>query len=65
MTKTAAGMIEVLSQARSEVRGGTTMFFGVMADGRFVVTSRFQYEIRTKDRAKAEKKFASLCGVAV
>ena len=61
MTKTAAGMIDVLGSARSEVRGGTTMFFGVMADGRFVVTSRFQYELRTKDRAKAERKFRELC----
>jgi hypothetical protein len=61
MTKTAAGMIDVLDSARSEVRGGTTMFFGVMADGRFVVTSRFQYELRTKDRAKAERKFRELC----
>ena len=65
MTKTAAGMIEVLDSARSDVRGGTTMFFGVMADGRFVVTSRFQYEVRTKDRTKAERKFRELCHAGV
>lgn len=65
MTKTAAGMIEVLDSGRSDVRGGTTMFLGVMADGRFVVTSRFQYEVRTKDRAKAESKFRDLCHAGV
>lgn len=60
-TKTAAGSIEVIQSAKSAVRGGTTVFLGVMTDGRFTVSSRFQYEIRTKDRAKAERKFAELC----
>ena len=61
MTNTAAGPVEVISAAKSAVRGGTTMFFGSLRDGRFVVTSRFQYEIRTTDRAKAERKFEELC----
>jgi hypothetical protein len=60
-TKTAAGVIDVIEQAQSASRGGAMMFFGVLADGRFVVTSRFQYEIRTSDRAKAERKFKELC----
>lgn len=60
-TKTAAGDIRVLAQAMSSVRG-TTMFLGVLADGRFVVSSRFQYEVRTADRTKAERKFKELCG---
>jgi len=63
MTKTAAGEITVINSARSEVRN-TTMFFGTLPDGRFVVTSRFQWEVRTKDRVKAESVFSSLCGVA-
>ena len=32
-TKTAAGEVAVILSARSDVRGGTTMFFGEMADG--------------------------------
>jgi hypothetical protein len=60
-TKTAAGEIRVLAKAASAVRGGTTMFFGLLSDGRFVVTSRFQYEILTSDRAKAARKFQELC----
>lgn len=61
MTNTAAGPVAVISSAKSAVRGGTTLFFGSLEDGRFVVTSRFQYEIRTTDRAKAERKFEELC----
>jgi len=61
MTKTAAGFIDVLCEARSAIRN-TTMYLGVMEDGRFVVTSRFQYEIRTTDRAKADRKFKEICG---
>lgn len=64
MTKTAAGMIQVEYKATSAARGGTTMFFGVLADGRFVVTSMWQYEIRTKNREKALAKFHELCSVA-
>jgi hypothetical protein len=60
MTQTAAGMIAVEFQATCAARGGTTIFFGRMADGRFVVTSRWQYEIRTKFREKALAKFHSL-----
>lgn len=63
MTKTAAGEISVISSAPSVVRN-TTMFFGTLADGRYVVTSRFQWEVRTKDRSKAESVFNSLCGAA-
>ena len=61
MTKTAAGMVEVLDHARSAVRGGTTMFLGKLADGRFVVTSRFQYELLTGDFAKARRVFEEVC----
>ncbi len=63
MTKTAAGLVSVISSAKSAVRN-TTMFFGTLEDGRFVVTSRFQWEVRTKDRAKAESVFRDLCGGA-
>lgn len=59
-TKTAAGEINVIQFAKSSARGGTTMFLGMLGDGRFVVTSRFQYEIRTRDRAKADRKFKEL-----
>ena len=58
---TAAGNIEVLKSGKSSVRGGTSLWLGTLSDGRFVVTSRFQYEIRTKDLAKAESKFKELC----
>lgn len=61
--KTAAGAVEVIERGRSAVRGGTTMFFGTLADGRFVVASRFQVELRSANRAKAESVFRSLCGV--
>ena len=60
MIKTAAGEINVIDSAKSAVRGGTTMFIGTLGDGRFVVTSRFQYEIRTTDRVKADRKFKEL-----
>jgi hypothetical protein len=62
MVNTAAGTISVISQGRAASRGNTTVWFGQMADGRFVVTSRFQWEVRTKDRSKAESVFLSLCG---
>lgn len=61
MITSAAGMIEVLAETRAASQGGTRMWLGRQADGRFVVTSRFEYYIRTKDRAKAEAKFASFC----
>lgn len=64
MTNTAAGMISVIQSAQSAERGGTTLWLGTMADGRFVVTSRFQYEIRTKDLSKAQSVFNKLCGVS-
>lgn len=60
---TAAGDIEVLKCGKSPVRGGTSVWLGVLPDGRFVVTSRFQYEIRTIDLSKAESKFKELCDV--
>lgn len=59
--KTAAGQITVISTGRAATRGNATMFFGTLPDGRYVVTSRFQYELRTGDRAKAEQKFKELC----
>jgi len=62
MEKTAAGLVDVINSGFSSVRGGTKMFFGTLGDGRYVVTSRFQYEVRTTDRAKAERKFKELCG---
>jgi hypothetical protein len=63
-TKTAAGSIQVLSSARAINHGQATMFFGIMPDGRFVVTSRFEYYVRTNDRSKAEAMFASLVEAA-
>lgn len=60
-TKTAAGEICVLKSAKSTIRN-TTVFLGTLPDGRFVVSSRFQWEVRTSDRTKAEKVFASICG---
>jgi len=60
---TAAGPIEVIRESRSPLRGNTTMWLGRLSDGRFVVTSRFQYEIRTKDRVRAERRFEELCRV--
>lgn len=61
MQKTAAGEINVLKSAFSAVRGGTKIFFGTLPDGRFVVASRFQVEIRTSCQAKAEARFEELC----
>lgn len=60
MKKTAAGEIEVISEGRSSLRGGTKIWLGRLSDGRFVVTSRFQYEVRTKSLTKAERKFQEL-----
>jgi hypothetical protein len=57
---TAAGTIEVLSKGLAPSRGNTTMFLGRLADGRFTVTSRFQYEIKTKSEQKARKAFEAL-----
>ncbi len=62
MQMTAAGEIEVIAEGKSDVRGGTRVWLGKMIDGRYTVASRFQYEVRTRDRAKADAKFASLCG---
>ena len=62
---TAGGEIEVLAEGKSDARGGTRVWLGKMLDGRYMVASRFQYEVRTRDRAKAEAKFASLCGSQV
>jgi hypothetical protein len=64
MISSAAGMIEVLNETRAASRGNTRMWLGRLADGRFVVTSRFEYYIRTADRTKAEEKFASFVAVA-
>lgn len=59
---TAAGiMTEVFASAKCESRGQTIVYFGVLADGRFSVASKFQWEIRTKDRRKAEAVFSKLC----
>ena len=58
--RTAAGDIEVIEDGYSSTRGGARIWIGTMPDGRFVVTSRFQYEIRTKYREKAEKIFKEL-----
>jgi hypothetical protein len=59
-TKTAAGEMQVISEGKSAERG-TTMFFGVLPCGRFCVSSRFQWEVRTKSREKAERVFKELC----
>lgn len=53
----------MIESAKSVARN-TVLFFGVLADGRFVVSSRFQWEVRTKDRSKAESVFRSLVGGA-
>lgn len=58
--KTAAGEIDVISSAFSAVRGTTRLWFGTLPDGRFVVASRFQVELRTSDRAKASELFERL-----
>lgn len=63
MEKTAAGNVQVIDSAKCEERGNTRMFFGTLQDGRFVVSSRFEYYIRTADRSKAEKKFREMCNV--
>jgi hypothetical protein len=61
MQKTAAGEITVVDSAFSPIRGGTKMFLGILADGRFVVTSKFQIELRTANQAKAMARFQELC----
>ena len=58
--KTAAGEISVITSAFSAVRGGTRIFFGSLPCGRFVVASRFQIEIRTKNRERAAGKFKEI-----
>lgn len=59
--KTAAGEIAPIASNFSAQRGGTRLFFGTLPDGRFVVASRFQVELRATDRARAEKRFKELC----
>lgn len=63
MEKTAAGNIQVINSAKCQSRGNTRVFFGILEDGRFVVSSRFEYYVRTTDRSKAESKFQELCNV--
>lgn len=64
MQKTAAGNVSVINSAFSSVRGGTRLFLGTLEDGRYVVASRFQIEIRTSDKAKADSRFKELCDAA-
>ena len=59
--KTAAGIIDVIDSAFSSARGGTRVFLGALSDGRFVVASRFQVEVRTIDKNKAVSLFKDLC----
>ena len=56
---TAAGVINAHKHGRSDVRQ-TTIWIGMRSDGKFVVASRWQYEIITSDRSKAERKFSEL-----
>ena len=46
---TAAGVIQVIGEAFSPVRGSTKIWIGTLDDGRFAVASRWQYEVITKD----------------
>ncbi len=58
--QTAAGPIEAFSSFKSAVRGGTMMYFGILPDGRYVVASRWQVEIRTKKKEEAHRVFRNL-----
>lgn len=60
-SKTAAGQIIVLDSAFSPSRGNTRVFLGTLSDGRYVVTSRFQIEVRTKSETKARAVYQELC----
>ena len=64
MEKTAAGEVQVIDSAKCPARGNTRVFFGTLADGRYVVSSRFEYYVKTSDRSKAEKKFREMCNVS-
>jgi hypothetical protein len=59
--KTAAGNIQVITSEQCPSRGNTRVFFGTLDDGRFVVSSRFEYYVVTANRQKAERKFEELC----
>lgn len=62
MEKTAAGNIQVIASAHCPARN-TRVFFGTLPDGRFVVSSRFEYYVITTDQKKAERKFQEVCRV--
>ena len=59
--KTAAGNIQVITSSQCPSRGNTRVFLGTLEDGRFVVSSRFEYYVVTANRQKAERKFEELC----
>ena len=61
MEKTAAGNIQVIASGHCPARN-TRVFFGTLTDGRFAVSSRFEYYVLTTNRQKAERKFEELCG---
>lgn len=60
--KTAAGNMQVTASSQCPSRGNTRVFFGTLDDGRFAVSSRFEYYVVTGNRQKAERKFEELCG---
>lgn len=60
-TSTAYGEIKAFKSAPSKERGGTTMWLGYdPRKKRYVVTSRFQYELVTKSLEKAQAAFTRL-----
>ena len=58
--KTAAGVLVKCFAQQKSPEFNTRLFFGQLADGRFVVSSRFEYYVKTKDRKKAANLYNKL-----
>ncbi len=56
---TACGQIKILDSYKSRKKD-TTVWLGRLCDGRFCVSSRWEYYVVTKKLCKAEEVFARM-----